>query len=125
MHRASAVYLCYMPEWQGHIVSEPEIMYGKPCIKGTRIPVDLILDKLAAGQSMEDLLEGYPQLSKADLLACLQYGADAVRNNISVGHDQGRSKMELAAKRLEKEYREGGELTAFTAIDLDPFYEAR
>lgn len=114
-----------MPIWQDHIVSEPEIMYGKPCIKGTRIPVDLILDKLAAGQSMEDLLEGYPQLTLADILACLKFGADAVRNDIDLSNDLGRSAMELAAKNLEKDYREGGELTAFTAIDRDRFYEAR
>lgn len=113
------VYLFSMPIWQGHIVAEPEIMYGKPCIKGTRIPVDLILDKLAAGQSMEDLLEGYPPLTMADILACLQFGADAVRNEIDISNDVGRSAMELAAKNLEKEYREGGELTACTAIDLD------
>lgn len=100
-------------------------MYGKPCIKGTRIPVDLILDMLAAGRSMEDLLEGYPQLTMADIQACLRYGADAVRNDIYTGGDHGRSAMELAAKQLEKDYREGGDLTAFTAIDLDRFYEAR
>lgn len=59
-------------------------MYGKPCIKGTRIPVDLILDKLAAGQPMADLLAGYPQLTEEDVRACLQYGADSVRNDIDL-----------------------------------------
>ena len=59
-------------------------MYGKPCIKGTRIPVDLILDKLAAGQPMADLLAGYPQLTEEDVRVCLQYGADSVRNDIDL-----------------------------------------
>jgi uncharacterized protein (DUF433 family) len=52
-----------MINWREHILADPEIMYGKPCIKGTRIPVDLILDKLAAGQPIEDILKGYPQLT--------------------------------------------------------------
>lgn len=59
-------------------------MYGKPCIKGTRIPVDPILDKLAAGQTMEDLLEGYPQLTREQVQVCLQFGADAIRNDIDL-----------------------------------------
>jgi uncharacterized protein (DUF433 family) len=46
--------------------------------------VDLILDKLAAGQPMEDLLAGYPQLTEEDIRACLQFGADAVRNDIDL-----------------------------------------
>ncbi|MBK9196373.1 MAG: DUF433 domain-containing protein [Flavobacteriales bacterium] len=54
-----------------HISADPEVMYGKPCIKGTRIPVDLILDKLAAGQPIEDLLKGYPHLTREDTQACL------------------------------------------------------
>lgn len=59
-------------------------MYGKPCIKGTRIPVDLILDKLAAGQTTEDILEGYPQLTRESIQACLQFGAASVRNDIDL-----------------------------------------
>ncbi|MEO5585789.1 MAG: DUF433 domain-containing protein [Flavobacteriales bacterium] len=73
-----------MADWHQHIASDPEIMYGKPCIKGTRIPVDLILDKLAAGQPIEDLLVGYPQLTRESIQACLRYGADAVRNDIEL-----------------------------------------
>lgn len=73
-----------MVDWRQHIAADPEVMYGKPCIKGTRIPVDLILDKLAAGQPVEDLLAGYPQLTEEDVRACLQFGADAVRNDIDL-----------------------------------------
>lgn len=73
-----------MLDWHDHITAEPQVMYGKPCIKGTRIPVDLILDKLAAGQPIEDLLEGYPQLTRENIQACLQYGADSVRNDIDL-----------------------------------------
>ncbi|MDV7401607.1 DUF433 domain-containing protein, partial [Arthrospira platensis SPKY1] len=48
--------------------------FGKPCIKGTRIWVSLILDFLASGSSVEDILQEYPQLEKEDILACLAYG---------------------------------------------------
>jgi len=48
---------------------------GKPCIKGTRIPVYLLLEKMAAGETFEQLLTAYPQLTLADLRACLEYAA--------------------------------------------------
>jgi uncharacterized protein (DUF433 family) len=50
-------------------------MMGKPCIRGTRIPVYLILQKLAAGESGEQLLAAYPQLGIEDVRACLEYAA--------------------------------------------------
>lgn len=52
---------------------KPEIMGGKPCIKGTRIPVDLIVEKLDNGQSSEDILEAYPGLTLADVRAAETY----------------------------------------------------
>jgi uncharacterized protein (DUF433 family) len=58
---------------------DPEIMMGKPCIKGTRIPVYALLQKIAAGESEAQLLEAYPQLSKADLTAALEYAARGCR----------------------------------------------
>ena len=48
---------------------------GKPCIKGTRIPVYLVLEKMAAGETFEQLLAAYPQLTLEDLQACLGYAA--------------------------------------------------
>lgn len=50
-------------------------MMGKPCVKGTRIPVYLLLEKMAAGESAERLLSAYPQLTSEDLRACLEYAA--------------------------------------------------
>jgi uncharacterized protein (DUF433 family) len=55
--------------------SNPQVMMGKPCIKGTRIPVYLLLQKMAAGEAPDQLLAAYPQLTKEDLLACLEYAA--------------------------------------------------
>ncbi|MFP4520033.1 MAG: DUF433 domain-containing protein [Oceanicaulis sp.] len=54
---------------------DPEIMLGKPCIKGARIPIYLILRKLAAGQSEADIHEAYPRLKKGDVQAALAYAA--------------------------------------------------
>jgi uncharacterized protein (DUF433 family) len=57
------------------IEAKPAVMMGKPCIKGTRIPVYLVLEKMAAGESFEKLLGAYPQLTADDLRACLEYAA--------------------------------------------------
>lgn len=58
-----------------------EVCFGKPCIKGTRIWVSLILDLLASGSSMESILEIYPQITKEDILACIAYGAEMSREH--------------------------------------------
>ena len=58
------------------IETNPEVMLGKPVIKGTRIPVELIVHKLAEGASIEDLLDGYPTLTRQDVKSALLYAAD-------------------------------------------------
>jgi uncharacterized protein (DUF433 family) len=55
------------------IEAKAEVMMGKPCIKGTRIPVYLLLQKMAAGETAGQLLVDYPQLTQEDLRACLAY----------------------------------------------------
>jgi len=62
--------------WHDRIESDPQILRGKPCIKGTRIPVALILGYLAAERTATDILEQYPDLTSADLAACLDYARD-------------------------------------------------
>jgi uncharacterized protein (DUF433 family) len=69
-------------DWRAHIDSDPKIMFGKPVIKNTRIPVDLILEKLAAGDKTEDLIESYPTLVKEDIISCLLFAAETVKNEI-------------------------------------------
>jgi uncharacterized protein (DUF433 family) len=61
---------------------DPQICFGKPCIKGTRIWVSLILDQLAGGTSVEELLSDYPQLKREDVLAAIAYGAEVSRERI-------------------------------------------
>ena len=58
---------------------DPNVCFGKPCIRGHRIWVSLILDLLAQGASSSDILRDYPQLEEADILACLAYGAEMSR----------------------------------------------
>jgi uncharacterized protein (DUF433 family) len=56
----------------------PAVMLGKPVIRGTRIPVELILRKLAEGATEADLLDGYPRLTREDIQAALAYAADSL-----------------------------------------------
>ncbi len=60
----------------------PQVCFGKPCIKGTRIWVSLVLDQLASGTTVEELLSNYPQLTREDVLAAIAYGAEAARERI-------------------------------------------
>lgn len=62
------------------IVSDPKILLGKPTIAGTRIPVELILEKLALGESPEQILRAHPSLPERAVAAALAYAASVVRN---------------------------------------------
>jgi uncharacterized protein (DUF433 family) len=58
---------------------DPNICFGKPCIRGTRIWVSLILDFLAGGMTIDEVLAEYPQLTHEDILAAIAYGAEMAR----------------------------------------------
>ena len=73
-----------MIDWTLHIESNPEKLYGKPVITHTRIPVDLILEKLAIGDTTDDLIEAYPNITKDDIAACLIFAADSIKNEIVI-----------------------------------------
>lgn len=66
-------------ELLNRISINPNICFGKPCIKGHRIWVSLILDFMASGMTIPEILADYPQLETADILACLAYGAEMAR----------------------------------------------
>ena len=68
---------------QEHIVIDPNICHGKPCIRGTRIMVGNILNLLAHGATEDEVLTGYPQLTQADIHAALEY-AEALVNDEEV-----------------------------------------
>ena len=63
-------------KWKDHIVSTPEVLRGKPRIKGTRIPVSLILGYLAAGETVEKIMEEFSGLKRQQIAACLDYARD-------------------------------------------------
>ena len=66
--------------YKERITIDPNIMLGKPVIKGTRVTVELILKKLSEGMSMKELLETYPHLKKEDILAALRYAKGVLRH---------------------------------------------
>ena len=67
--------------WQDRITSDPNVCHGKPCIKGTRIMVSVVIDNLAAGESHEAIIQGY-QIEKEDIEAALRYAADLARDRV-------------------------------------------
>ena len=67
-------------EWKKYISSDPKVMLGKPVIKGTRIPVELILEKLAEGEGFDQILESHPSLSRKTIFACMSYALDSVKH---------------------------------------------
>ncbi len=62
-----------------HIVSDPSIMLGKPVVSGTRITVESILEKLAAGETVEQLLDAHPRLTRDGVLSALAFAAETLR----------------------------------------------
>lgn len=62
--------------WQRRIESDPRILRGKPCIKGTRIPAALVLGYLAAGRTVRQICREFPDVHPADIAACLDFARD-------------------------------------------------
>ena len=67
-------------DYKNHIESDSSIMLGKPVIKGTRLTVELILQKLSEGATIQQLIDAYPSLKANDILATLAYASDVVSN---------------------------------------------
>jgi len=65
-------------DWRDHIEHRPDILFGRPVIRGTRIPVELILRKLAAGASSQEILLQHPRLTQDAVLAAQSFAADLV-----------------------------------------------
>ena len=70
--------------WREHIESTSTVLRGKPRVKGTRIPVSLVLGYLAAGHTSDEIIEEFPDLSKDDIAACLDYARDLSEFEIAV-----------------------------------------
>jgi uncharacterized protein (DUF433 family) len=72
----------HMPDYRQMVVSNPGVMMGKPVIAGTRITVESILEKLAAGETVNQLLEAHPRLTETAVRAALAFAADAMRADV-------------------------------------------
>ena len=70
------------------IVSDPNVMMGKPVVKGTRITVELILEKLAAGQTEEQILRAHSRLTHEAILAAIGFARDALRSDVFYPHER-------------------------------------
>ena len=68
--------------YQDMIISNPDVMIGKPVIAGTRLTVELILEKLAAGETVEQILSAHPRLNQDAIRAALAFAADALRADV-------------------------------------------
>jgi len=70
-------------DWKEYIVSTPNVLRGKPRIKGTRIPVSLILGYLAAGKTIVEIIQEFPDLTRENIAACLDYARDLAEFEVS------------------------------------------
>lgn len=71
-------------DWRDHIVSTPDVLHGKPRIKGTRIPVSLVLGYLASGNTVGEIIAEFPDLTKEQIVACLDYARDLSEFEVAV-----------------------------------------
>ncbi len=69
-----------MINWRLYIESNPDVLNGKPILKNTHIPVDLILEKLASGDSVEDIMDTYSNIERDAIKACLLFTVDSTKN---------------------------------------------
>jgi uncharacterized protein (DUF433 family) len=68
--------------WRDRVMSDPSICHGQACIRGTRIPVSVILDNLAAGLTLAEVVASYPSLNAEDVKAAVQYAAELARERV-------------------------------------------
>ena len=80
-HKVKEVTEMNRVRWQGRIVIAPDLHHGDPCIKGTRIPVAMIVGSLADGMTAKEIQEAYPQLTVEDIQAALAYAADPLKES--------------------------------------------
>jgi uncharacterized protein (DUF433 family) len=73
-----------MENYETRITSDPKVCSGKPCLKGTRIPVHMILDLLAAGETGDGIRKAYPDVTDDDIRACISYAATLAEEEAGV-----------------------------------------
>ena len=73
-----------MVDWRRHVAIAPEICHGKPCIKGTRIMISVILENAAAGLTNEEILKSYPTLTIEEIRAAIAYAAELAGDRVVI-----------------------------------------
>lgn len=73
-----------MTSWREYITTNPTVCHGQACIRGTRIPVAVVLDNLAAGLTIADITASYPSLKPEDIQAALSYSAEIARERVVI-----------------------------------------
>ncbi|HAM59736.1 MAG TPA: antitoxin [Elusimicrobia bacterium] len=71
-------------DWKARVVMDPEVHHGDPCIKGTRVPVSIIVGSIADGMGLEEVRAAYPQLSVEDIRAALAYAAEVLQREVII-----------------------------------------
>jgi uncharacterized protein (DUF433 family) len=69
-------------DWQDHISINPKVCHGMACIRGTRIPVSVVLDNIAAGLGRDEIIQSYPSLTADDIQAALAYAAELAQERV-------------------------------------------
>jgi uncharacterized protein (DUF433 family) len=110
-------------DWRNRIVSNPDILLGKPTIKGTRISVELILGCFGSGWSIDEILEAYPRIGREDVLAALAYARHTASARQLVDGLPGQDISPTSTIHFVIEAASGGGYTA-KAVEADIFTEA-
>ena len=71
-------------DWKARVIMDPEVHHGDPCVKGTRVPVSIIVGSIADGMGVEEVRAAYPQLSAEDIRAALAYAAEVVQREVII-----------------------------------------
>jgi uncharacterized protein (DUF433 family) len=82
MRSGTLVLRAQVRDYREMVVSNPDVMMGKPVIAGARITVELILEKLAAGETVEQILEAHPRLNEGAIRAALAFAPEALRSDV-------------------------------------------
>ena len=90
--------------WRERIVIEPAIHHGEPCIKGTRVPVSVIVGSVADGDTPQQIIDAWPQLTGDDIKAALKFAAEAVNNadSVPLQRTNGRRSRALRSTRTSR-----------------------
>jgi len=90
-------------DWQGRIVVDPEVLVGKPVVKGTRLAVEFVIDLLAQGWTEADILRNYPGLAREDILACLAYAGEVRPSRLSELAGRAPGDVEMPLQEVAEE----------------------